>query len=643
MLTVNQTRYSIALLAFFLLLSAWLYWQGIGGPFLLDDGANLSRLPVVTQVPGVGGYLIYVFDGVASSLGRPVSLLSFSLQAESWPDNPGAFKAVNIGIHLLNGVLVFMLLRMLLAVATQNLVRSEMIALIVAVVWLIHPIHVSTVLYTVQRMTELSTFFVLLSLIVYLYGRQLLLLGRRRMAFSLMTVAVFLGGTLAVLSKENGALLPLFVLLMEWLLLPKKRDDKAWCYWKYLCLYFPALCLIVYLLAGIPGYINGGFQLREYSMGERLFTQFHVLAEYLQKLLIPLPGVYGLYHDDFSVARSIAAPGALIGLLIMLLLIGGAIIYRRRYKVLAFAVLWFYLGHSLESSFLPLELYFEHRNYLPSIGVLLAVVWLAADLYDRVERREFKAVLRICGLIALLLPASSTLAQTTIWGEEAKLTLYWAEDKPLSKRAQATAADMMFRIGDYDSTLMYVDRLSPLVPNDPVPDLMRLNVACMTGAGSLEVDALLKDVMAVAREATYSLGTINKLRQLVSLVLDGKCQQQVSAQDVSDLIQVLFNNPQYKALRSNLLQIEARVYAANENYARAAELCRSALALGAQVELALRCVRLLAMSQQLLEAKSLLRSIEQQHASDWVYQLHWRFKVDEWREFFKRQEQSING
>jgi hypothetical protein len=53
-----------------------------------------------------------------------------------------------------------------------------------------------------------------------------------------------------------------------------------------------------------------------------------------------------------------------------------SILWRKRFPIVAFAVLWFLVGHSLESTVFPLEIIHEHRNYLPALGPLLALTYL---------------------------------------------------------------------------------------------------------------------------------------------------------------------------------------------------------------------------------------------------------------------------
>src|SRR5687768_1492873 len=136
--------------------SAALFACGLPGGFLLDDFGNLSNLGQVREGSIYGA--IYLTEGVGSP-GRPLSYLSFFLQSGSWPDNPLAFKLVNIALHVANGALIYAVVARTLALVGRA--DAAVLGVLAAAAWLVHPIQVSTVLYVVQRMTELAAFFCL--------------------------------------------------------------------------------------------------------------------------------------------------------------------------------------------------------------------------------------------------------------------------------------------------------------------------------------------------------------------------------------------------------------------------------------------------------------------------------------------------
>ena len=151
-----------------LLLTVCLYAIGLDSDFLLDDTANLSGLAEVEQY----GFFYYIFSGTAGPSGRPLSLLTFALQYPAWPDNPAAFKAVNLALHCANGILVWLISLRLIRPLEQDRVRRRLFVFFTTAIWLLHPLQLTTVLYVVQRMTLLSALFTLAGLWAYLHYRD---------------------------------------------------------------------------------------------------------------------------------------------------------------------------------------------------------------------------------------------------------------------------------------------------------------------------------------------------------------------------------------------------------------------------------------------------------------------------------------
>src|SRR5690606_33752094 len=133
------------------------YYPGLSSNFLLDDVNNLGSLALIPEQ----GLLNYILAGLAGPTGRPLSLFSFALQAGSWPDNPFAFKTVNLVIHLACGGLIFLICSKLAGYLQLGLPESLLFSLLVTAIWLLHPMQLTTVLYVVQRMTQLATLFIL--------------------------------------------------------------------------------------------------------------------------------------------------------------------------------------------------------------------------------------------------------------------------------------------------------------------------------------------------------------------------------------------------------------------------------------------------------------------------------------------------
>ena len=190
------------------------YWPGLQGPFLLDDLGSIADMGDRGGVRDWETFRAFVFGGDAGALGRPIALLSFLLDGNNWPTDPWPFKRTNLVIHLINAGLIGLLIGRILRLLEFDRQDARWIALASAACWMLHPFLVSTTLYAVQRMAQLSTLFIFAGMQGYLYGRSFLD-SRPRKAYLIMSASIGLFTLLAMFSKENGILLPLLIGVME--------------------------------------------------------------------------------------------------------------------------------------------------------------------------------------------------------------------------------------------------------------------------------------------------------------------------------------------------------------------------------------------------------------------------------------------
>src|SRR5690606_26877535 len=114
------------------------------------------------------------------------------------------------------------------------------------------PLLASSSLMVVQRMTTLSATFVLAALGTYLHAREAMEQSPLR-SYAGMSLSLVLGTVLAILAKESGALLPVYVLALEMTLLPHPAAaGRGWRPWKLVFLVLPAAAILVYLLTCLP-------------------------------------------------------------------------------------------------------------------------------------------------------------------------------------------------------------------------------------------------------------------------------------------------------------------------------------------------------------------------------------------------------
>lgn len=467
---------------------AAMYWAGLHGPFLFDDFPNLAALDSIDHLGSWRDLGIYLSQP-RSLPGRPLAMLSFLLQKPSWPADPFAFKLVNLCIHLANGVLVFFLAKRLAGVSLTDAGDRHSAAwpaLLAAAAWMVCPIQLSAILLVVQRMTLLMALFTLLGLLAYLHA----LLddkasARRRTVF----MALGLGACtlLAFLSKENGILLPLYALALDATLLRERvRRLPPALTWLRRALIYPAVIFVFgYLLVGIPGFAHAE-SFRDFTLYQRVITEPRILADYLAKIFVPRFGVYGLYNDDFAKSNNLFDPLTTPFFIALLLLaVGLAFHWRKRRPLFALAVFWYLGGQVLESSVVMLELYFEHRNYLPVMGPLIAIAIALATLRPGGWRK-----LAYMG-VAIWFGASmiATSLSSQVWASEERLAFTWGNTYPDSARAQTMLASQLYERGQLGAATRVIDRALDRHPADAGLAENRFFLQCVTGSlatGNLE-------------------------------------------------------------------------------------------------------------------------------------------------------------
>ncbi|MBD8524185.1 hypothetical protein [Pseudomarimonas arenosa] len=360
-------------LPWLLLLTATAFIPGLLGPFVLDDHANFQLL--FAWWSGETSLSRAIFDNGSGPLQRPISYLTFAMNMAIFGEQPFGFKALSLVFHLLTALALAALLNRLLTVHGMNERRAAAWSMICAAAWAIHPLQVSTVLYSVQRMEVLSSLAQILAVLAYIQGRTLQASQART---GLLWLWLAFPATMAagMLCKENAILaLPLALAVEVSALncLPKTRSVWAWT--GILCL---GVVAIVLFAATDPGYFFGGYAARDFDLWQRLITEPRVLSHYLLATFLPFDQNLYLFRDGLPISTSWAQPiSTLLSIVGLLAVSALAFGIRRSRPLLSLGLLWWLVCHSLEAGPLSLELAFEHRNYLALAGLLIAALGLA--------------------------------------------------------------------------------------------------------------------------------------------------------------------------------------------------------------------------------------------------------------------------
>jgi len=522
---------------------AVLYYPGLTGTFLLDDFHTLEPLGNFGSINTLDKLLFYIFSGNTGPTGRPVALLTFAINSQTWPADPYWFLLTNIAIHAVNSLLVYLFLFHLLSYSEGRSNKVCFIAGLSTIAWALHPFHVSSVLYIVQRMTLLSCSFSLLALIFFLFSRRAI--DDRKDAKAIVNLgAVFICAVLAVFSKENAVLLPIQMLLVELFLRTQKEVKTRWLgKLVVLAIFLLSSVVFLYLMKIVLTYLwefyATGVQPsygRSFTLVERVLTELRVVGDYLIDLLIPKAQTAGVFHDHYPISIGLLSPPAtmfwLVAHVVFVLL---ACVFRRYHPIVFFGVLWFYISHILESSVLMLEIKFEHRNYVPSIGVALLLSYFVSLI-----SRDFVRYLVGLGLISVY--AGLLFLNVSLWGNPVEAAVVWVEENPRSSRALENAArQLVQKRGDAALAKDFVRR-SVLQSKTSASELRYISAFCETYNGQpVNWDELAERLKT--EPADWAL--YNTLEDILDFKINGECDL-VDMDGYKKLLSAYRENRSYK-------------------------------------------------------------------------------------------------
>ncbi|WP_439101822.1 hypothetical protein [Congregibacter sp.] len=453
MLTNGQDARGLLLLSVLILVVvSAAYLPALSGPWLFDDTPNLLENRALkefhwTQFDDLRDVAV---SGRAGPLGRPVSLLSFLGQRqENQILDPYVVKVVNLGIHFLVATILGYLALKIFAAWGFSERQSKAAALITAALWCAAPLHVSTVMYAVQRMSQLSALWVLLGLGAYAHYRERWVEQVPTVEHVIaMLLWLMLCLVMGLYSKENAVvLLPLLVLLEVGVFACVVAGSQRLFLQRFgagvlcLCLLAPWL---LYLLA--PTWLTDSYAQRNFTLEDRVAVQVPLLWKYLQWILLPdLRSLVFLQDGQWALREN--SWGLLTATVAWLLAFALAIALKSR--ELVFAISFYLLAHSIESTVLALEVSYEHRNYLPSAGLLLGIVAAAFKLAQRFEKERLTFVVM---LLLLGLSLVTLTLRSQIWSSRESIYEHAYRHSPESPRSKFLYAAALLDTSSVDDS-----------------------------------------------------------------------------------------------------------------------------------------------------------------------------------------------
>ena len=470
-----------------LALGLGVYLHTLHAPFIFDDFPCISDNPAIRDFSYFTDYAkvrdLAIWEDIKNSFAlRPVTYLTFALNYQFGQLNVFGYHLVNIAIHLLNAVLVYLLARVTLrqaplASSGMSVTRvTDFIPLLVALLFVAHPLQTQAVTYIAQRFTSLSTLFYLATLLLYIAARTASTQARRWSCYGLALFFAIAG----MKTKEIAFTLPFMLLLYDLFFLDGgKRQRLLW-----LTPFFLTLMVIpgtLLWLVATDGVVRPEWKIdqslnlanaHKTSEFDYLKTQFGVIVTYLRLLFLPIgQNVIPAY----PLAKSFFEPKIIVSFFLLLTFFAGAIRLALRSfqtgqrspgRLIAFGILWFFITIAMSSSIIPLDvMLLEYRVYLPSFGFFFALVVATTLAVDKgwLSSRLFYAA----SILIVLLLSAATVARNNMYNDKIVLFRDVLAKNPEAIGAHIGLSHAFLESKRFAEALDELTIINIKIPNDP--------------------------------------------------------------------------------------------------------------------------------------------------------------------------------
>ncbi|TSA27515.1 MAG: tetratricopeptide repeat protein [Bacteroidetes bacterium] len=447
--------------------------NSFGCTFHFDDFSNIVNNPAVCDLANWRSWLFF-------NPRRPVGFFSFALNYHWNGLDVWGYHLVNLVFHIGNALLVWNLL--ILLFRTPQLAGnpvtawSNSISFFTALLFVAHPVMTEAVTYIVQRLVLLSSFFYLLSLVLFLQGAMTIKTTRK---YLLYTGAV-LSAILSFFSKEPAYTLPFMWVLIWVFFLRERQENKKGAGIAWIMLIIPvALVALLSLLALFSGTYFGEIPPREghpYSITimEYYLTQLQVLITYIRLILLP---VNQTFDYDYPISQSLSEPWTLVSFLLLLLLLAGSFFLYKKNRLISFGILWFFLTILPQSVVPRPNVIFEHRVYLSVMGIMLVWVILVFNLAGKIRilikpgmpgRTSVSSFLNLAFCLLLMqvfLFTWFTWRRNSVWKSELSLWTDCLEKAPCSARSWVNRGCALLERQEYHEAVFHFDQALQIFPH----------------------------------------------------------------------------------------------------------------------------------------------------------------------------------
>ncbi len=422
---------------------------------------------------------------------RPIPCLTFAFNWYLGDGDIFGYHVVNLAIHIFTAWFLFLSLYLILKIQYVNYRHSSEFLLAASLLgtlfWALAPIQTQAVTYIIQRMASMAAMFNIIAIYTYLRGRTSTDKKYIWFFFCLLSFFAALG------SKENSILLPFSIFFLEFSFF-NSFVTKQYIVISVLSVAIILIVAVLFIRYGLgitpfsiynPLSFLESYSNRSFTFSERILTQPRIVLMYLSQIFIPSTRFLSIEHD-VVLSTSIFTPWTTIpSILIILLLISASLIFLKKYPLVCFPVLFFFLNHAVESTVLQLELVFEHRNYLPSLFLFLPVgVLIARILHSDSPQPTFRrAAAAVCVSLFLIVSGHATYTRNLTWATEGTLWTDAIRKAPNSARAAHSLGKWYRQLGEYRQAYHYFHLA--LLNADKAADPKMTKIAALNGLASI--------------------------------------------------------------------------------------------------------------------------------------------------------------
>jgi Tfp pilus assembly protein PilF len=450
------------------------YSNTLNVPFQFDDTPNIVTNPIINNLDYFSNpSKAKVYKGSVEYfllISRYIGSLSFALNYKIHGLNVIGYHVVNLLIHLINSLLIYWFVNLILITPKSGAVdnpffhnHASTIALFTSLLFVTHPIQTQAVTYIVQRFASLATMFYLLSISMYVKARLTISSVNNKdngEKLSIKALVYFLislfASVLAMKTKEISFTLPAMIVLSEFLFFKGETKSRI----LYLVPFLLTMLIIPATLVSIAD-LGGGTATKLGTNMPRLdylFTEFRVIITYLRLIFFPV----GQNLDyDYPLYHSIFAPEVLLSFLALLITCLTVIYSFWRYRktlpltrVIFFCTVWFFVTLSVESSVIPIvDVIFEHRMYLPSLGIFLLISIMLVMIIKICQQNLVEETIFLSVVVTAVVFTGITYSRNNVWSDKIVLWQDVVSKSPEKERGYINLASAYYDKGDFDNQI----------------------------------------------------------------------------------------------------------------------------------------------------------------------------------------------